>query len=108
LNTDPQPGEAKSYQVVGTDEVREEYALVSMIPGVVANQECLVVCGLNSPATPLATDYLTGETGRTQLLKLLHEKAPRHSGAWHFQMVVKVDVRDKVPTMASIVALRVL
>jgi hypothetical protein len=108
INTDPQPGEAKSWQVVGTEEVREEYALISMVSSVVANQECLVICGLNSPAAPLATDYLTSEDGRLQLLKLLREKGASHSGRWHFQMVVKVDVRDKVPTMANIVALRVI
>lgn len=108
INTDPQSDEPKTYEVVGSDEVREEYALISMIAGVVANQELLVICGLNSPTTPLATDYLTGENGRAQLLKLLREKAPTHIGTWHFQIVVKVDVRDKVPTMAKIVALRVL
>lgn len=107
VNSDPQPGEPKSYGVTGTEEVREEYALISMIPGVVENQEVLVICGLNSPATPLATDYLTSDNGRAQLLKLLRDKAPKHSGSWHFQIVVKVDVRDKVPTMATIAAVRV-
>ncbi len=108
INTAPKAGEPRAYNVVGTEEVREEYALVSMVPGVAPNQESLIICGLNSPATPLATDYLTTESGRVQLVKMLREAAPKHAGVWHFQTVIKVDVRDKVPTRATIVALRVL
>jgi hypothetical protein len=108
VNTAPNAGETSNYRVVGANEAREEYALISMIPGVGPNRQLLLICGLNSPAAPLATEYLTTEQGLQQLLKRLHEAAPKHSGHWRFQAVIKADVRDKVPTTASIVALRVL
>jgi hypothetical protein len=108
VNTAPNRGEADAYRVVGSNDARDEYALISMIPGVGPNRQLLLICGLNSPAAPLAAEYLTTEQGLQQLLKRLHEAAPKHSGPWRFQAVIKADVHDKVPTAASIIALRVL
>jgi hypothetical protein len=108
VNTSPTAGELANYRVVGTEETREEYALVSMIQGLTTAHEFLVICGLNSPASPLATEYLTTDSGMQQLIKALRKAAPRHSGTWHFQAIIKVDLRDKVPTGAAIAALRVL
>jgi hypothetical protein len=108
VNTAPARGEPVEYRVVGSNEARDEYALISMIPGVGPNRQLLLICGLNSPAAPLATEYLTTEQGLQQLLKRLREAAPNHSGPWRFQVVIKADVHDKVPTTASLVALRVL
>lgn len=108
VNTAPKPGEAAIYRVGGTIEAKEEYALISMIAGVGANRQLLLICGVNSPATAPATEYLTTEQGLQQLWKRLREMSPRHSGPWHFQAVIKADIRDKVSTTASIVALQVL
>jgi hypothetical protein len=108
VNSAPNPGEEESYRVSGNDETRDEYVLISMLPGVVANRQILLLSGLNSPAMPLATEYLTTEQGLQQLLRRLRAVAPKHSGAWHFQAVISADVRDKVVTKGSIVALRVL
>jgi hypothetical protein len=107
VNTAPKPGEEQSFRVSGT-EIRDEFALISMLPGVVANRQMLLLCGLNSPAMPLATEYLTTEQGLQQLLDRLQAAAPHHSGPWRFQAVISADVRDKVATKGSIVALRVL
>jgi hypothetical protein len=108
VNSAPRPGEQAAFHVIGDGEAREEYALISMLPGVAENRELLVICGLNSPASPSATEFLTTENGLRQVLKRLREAAPTHSGPWHFQAVIKADVRDKVPTTSSIIALRVL
>jgi len=107
VNTAPNPGEEEFYRVSG-NEIRDEYALISMLPGVTANRQMLLLCGLNSPAMPLASEYLTTEQGLEQLLRRLRAAAPNHTGPWRFQAVIKADVRDKVVTKGSIVALRVL
>jgi hypothetical protein len=108
INTSPSAGEPASYRVVGTEETREEYALISMVQGLTSAHEFLVICGVNSPATPLAAEYLTTDSGMQQLIRALRKAAPKHAGVWHFQAIIKVDLRDKVPTGASIAALRVL
>ena len=108
VNAKPQAGEPAAYLVIGEEETREEYVLLSMIPGLDADHQLLILCGLNSPALPLASEYLTTEHGLAQLTKRLRETVPRHSGTWHFQAVIRVQVRDKVPTVSPIVALRVL
>ena len=108
VNSAPSSGEEESYRVLGNDETRDEYALISMLPGVAPNRQLLLLCGVNSPAMPLATEYLTTEQGLQTLLGRLRTASPKHSGAWHFQAVIHADVRDKVVTKGSIVALRVL
>jgi len=107
VNTAPNPGEEEDYRVSGS-EIRDEFVLISMLPGVVANRQILLLCGLNSPAMPLATEYLTTEQGMQQLLHRLRSAAPHHTGPWRFQAVISADVRDKVATKGSIIALRVL
>ena len=108
VNTAPRAGEQAAFHVIGEGETREEYALISMLPGVAENHQLLLICGLNSPASPSATEFLTTDKGLKQLLDRLRQASPRHVGPWHFQAVVKADVRDKVPTTSSIAALRVL
>jgi hypothetical protein len=107
VDTAPRAGEQASYKVIGNSETREEFALISMIPGVGTNRQLLLISGLNSPAAPPAMEFLTVEQELQQLLRRLREAAPRHTGPWHFQAVIRADVRDKVPTTASIAALRV-
>jgi hypothetical protein len=108
LNTAPRTGEQAAFHVIGSAETREEYALISMLPGIAESRQLLLICGLNSPASPSATEFLTTEKGLRQLRERLREAAPTHMGPWHFQVVIKADVRDKVPTTSSIAALRVL
>jgi len=107
VNAKPQTGEPADYLVVGEEETREEYVLVSMVPALDATHQMLILCGLNSPALPLATEYLTTERGLAQLTKRLKEVDAKHAGVWHFQAVIRVVLRDKVPTTSSIAALRV-
>jgi len=97
INTSPSAGEPASYRVVGTEETREEYALISMVQGLTSAHEFLVICGLNSPATPLAAEYLTTDSGMQQLIRALRKAAPKHAGAWHFQAIVKVDLATRYP-----------
>ena len=42
------------------------------------------------------------------LATTLSRSAPRHSGQWEFQLVLRTEVRDKVPTTAEVLVVRVL
>lgn len=111
MNTRPAPGEPSSYQIAYSGKESEgdqEYALVSMLPGVQGSQRLLLISGLNTMATQIATEYLTTESTLDQLLSKLREADPAHRGLWHFQAVLKTEVHDKVPMRASLVALRLL
>jgi hypothetical protein len=110
-NIRPLAGEPSEFRVEyshGRNEATQEYALVSMIPGVDGRRKLLLINGLNAQATQMAAEYLTQPTTLEDLLSRLRATAPNHRGSWHFQAVLKADVRDKVPTGGSVLVLRVL
>ena len=110
-NVQPAPGDPREYHIEfsgGRNEPTHEYALVSMIPGVDGRRKLLLLNGLNTQATQMAAEYLTTPTTLEELVARLRAAAPGHSGAWHFQIVLRAEVHDKVPTRGSLVTVRVL
>jgi hypothetical protein len=111
VNVKPAPGEQPEYQISyrqAETEMDQEYALVSVIPGIERNRRMVLINGLNAQATQAATEYLTNEASAAELLAKLKAAAPKHTGPWHFQAILRTEVYDKVPTKATLVALRVL
>lgn len=111
VNSQPARGEAKEYFIAYSDasgDRAEEYALVSMLPGVDGRRKLLLVNGLNTQATQAAIEYLTSPARLAELVQALRRQTPDHRGPWCFQLVLRTEVRDKVPTKAAPVALRVL
>lgn len=92
----------------GALSATEEFALISMLPGVDAKHQLLLLNGLNTQATQMAAEYLTEPTRLRELLGDLHKRAPGHAGPWYFQAVVRTEVHDKVPTRAMIVELEII
>jgi len=68
----------------------------------------LLISGLNTQATQIATESLTTEATLEQRLSGLRKADPNHRGRWYFQAVLKTELYGKVPTKASLVALRLL
>jgi hypothetical protein len=111
VNTHPLNGEESIYRIAYSgdeNDADEEYALVSMLPGLEPDRQLLLIAGLNMQATQGATEYLTTEGTLQELITRLRAADPAHTGPWRFQVVVKTKVYDKVPTRANVVALRVL
>lgn len=111
VNTQPAPGEKLFYTIAysgAENDGDQEYALVSMLPGYKHEHPLLLVNGLNTQATQMATDYLTNEASVQELLGRLRSASPKHSGPWRFQAIFKTEVHDKVPTSVSLITLRVL
>jgi len=113
LNTSPEAGEPSEYQVhypVGSGSLKTEptleYALISMIPGIVPNRKLLLINGLDTQATQMAVGFLVDPPSAETLIARLRAAAPGHRGVWYFQAVVETDVRDKVPLAARVVAVR--
>jgi hypothetical protein len=111
VNVQPQTGEPKFFEIdyaLHEDEATVEYALVSMLPGTDRRHQLLIVSGLNTQATLMGIEFLT-DPGRAQsLLDRMRALSPRHSGPWHFQLVLRTEVREKVPTGDNMEMLRVL
>ena len=111
VNTQPLNGEQPVYRIAYSgdeNEADEEYALVSMVPGLEGDRQLLLIDGLNMQATQVATEYLTTEATLKELLGRLRSLDTGHSGPWRFQAVLKTKVYDKVPTRAHLVTVRVL
>ncbi len=111
LNTRPLTGEQAEYVIDYGSEERDgdqEYALISMLPGIAPNQQVLLISGLNAQATQAAAEYLCSETSLSDLLSRFRKARPQHSGPWRFQAVLKAEVHDKVPTKTSLIAIRIL
>ncbi len=111
VNATPRPGEAAEYIINYAAKDREgdqEFALISMLPGMAADQKLLLISGLNAQATQAAAEYLVTEASLIELLGRLRTERPQHAGPWHFQAVLKTEVHDKVPTKTWLVAVRVL
>jgi hypothetical protein len=111
VNVNPRPGEPGEYRISysqGENDMDQEYALLSMIPGISRSRRMILINGLNAQATQAAAEFLTNELALNELLSGLRKAAPDHKGPWHFQAIVKTEVYDKVPTRATFVVLRVL
>lgn len=111
VNAEPKPGEPRHYFIAYADasgDRTEEFALVSMLPGVDGRRKLLLVNGLNTQATQAAIEYLTSPSRLNELVQALRRQAPEHRGPWQFQLVLRTEVRDKVPTKAAPAALRVI
>ena len=111
INAQPRPGEREFFEIeyaLSEDEATIEYALVSMLPGTDRRHQLLIVSGLNTQATLMGIEFLTDPARAKSLLDRMRDLSPKHAGPWYFQMVLKTEVREKVPTGGSIEMIRVL
>ena len=79
VNTQPAPGEKAFYTIAYSgdeNDADEEYALVSMLPGLEDGHPLLLVSGLNTQATQMATEYLTRDATLRELLSRLRARIP--------------------------------
>jgi hypothetical protein len=86
----------------------QEYALISMLPGMDGRRHLLLINGLNTQATQIAAEFLSTQGRLAELLAELRKQDPTHSGPWFFQAVLKTEVHDKVPTNARLMELKVI
>lgn len=90
------------------ESVSRDYALVSMIGGVDGRHQLLLINGLNTEGTQIAMEYLCDPEKAHLLLGELRRHAPGHNGHWHFQIVLRTEVLDQVPTGATLLVVKVL
>lgn len=88
--------------------ISHDYALVSMLAGVDDKHQLLLINGLNTEGTQIAMEYLCDPKRLRELLSRLQHAAPGRKGSWHFQFVLRTEVRDQVPITAVLLAVKVL
>jgi hypothetical protein len=111
VNRSPRAGEQAEYELQRLNSAGhpvENYALISMIPGMDSHRRLLLITGLESPAAALATEYLTDPAKSTELLQRLHAAAGPGKEIRFFQALLKGYIRGRVPTEGSIVIVRTL
>jgi hypothetical protein len=111
VNTNPANGERPEYHIdyaTAHGQPSDDYGLVSMLNGIDGRHRLLLVNGVNAEGTRTALEFLADPTSVGLLLDELRKAAPGHRGEWHFQAVLHAEVRDKIPTRADLLLLRVL
>lgn len=111
IDTMPAHGHPSEYAIQfaqSKSQVSVDYALVSMLNGIDVRHKLLLVNGLNTEATQMALEYLCDPSTLQSLLAALRKVAPNHPGPWQFQLILRTEVRDGVPTRAELMVVRVL
>jgi hypothetical protein len=109
--TEPRAGERAEYYPdysKGLDPPAEDYALISLLSGIDGNHGLALINGVNMEGTMMALEYLTEPVSLHSLETALRKANPRHSGPWHFQVILHSELRDGVPTAIELVTLREL
>ena len=108
LNRKPQPGEQREYRIrvdESTGEPLNDWAVISLMPGMLPGKQMLTLMGIRGEGCQGAAEFVT-EDG---YLALLQQKMPRGGGvSRYFQALLRVDIKNHIPTSTSLVALHPL
>jgi hypothetical protein len=86
----------------------EQFALITFMPGPGGRRPLVVISGTSSQSLDSAAHFLSDEASLAALVRALRGQAPAHRGAWHFQAVVRLRVRDRVPMAGELLRVRAL
>jgi hypothetical protein len=111
VNDNPMPGEEREYKPgfnERTGELIEDYGLITVKPGVTDEITLMILAGIKSEGTQAAAEYVT----RKEYLNILNQRLQQLSGPAglpkYYQVLLKVDVDNGIPTTASILAIHKL
>jgi hypothetical protein len=105
-----QPGEQREYgpKYNATGGVQEDYALITIKPGVTDEHSLMILSGILSEGTQAAAEYVT----RPEYLNSLNQRLKQMSGEEghpkYYQVLLKVDVDNGIPTTVSVLAIHQL
>ena len=105
INVHPQPGEQKFF--VGTpanQPTTEDYAIVSLLPGLDPSRAIMILAGATSFGTQAAVEYVCREDDLKSLLQRLNDSRPGDLKS--FEAVLHVRIAHGVPVTTDLIALR--
>jgi hypothetical protein len=110
-NMDPMPGEEREYKPrynERTGEVEEDYALITIKPGVTGEHRLMILAGLLSEGTQAAAEYVTRKEYLREINRRLEQMTGEDGPPKYYQVLLKVDVDDGIPTTVSLLAIHPL
>ncbi len=105
VNVHPLPGEPKTF--LGTPANRpttEDYAIVSLLPGLDPSRSILILAGDTTFGTQAAVEFVCREDSVKQLLDQLHVSKP--SDLKPFEALLHVKIAHGVPVVTDLVSVR--
>ena len=103
INNKPQPGEPR--QFLPTPEnlpIKDDYALISLSPGMRPDKRVLVLAGITTFGTQAAAEFVSRNDSLKSLLS--HLKVSPNGDIEPFEAVISVAINDEVPVEERIVA----
>jgi hypothetical protein len=110
-NKDPIPGEEREYKPKyneKTGEAQEDYALITVKPGVTDENRLMILAGLLSEGTQAAVEYVTRKEYLGELNRRLQQMSSEDGPPKYYQVLLRVSVDNGIPTTVSILAIHPL
>lgn len=111
-NLAPAQGEQREYKAVFDDRsgiLIEDYALITVTPGVTGQRTVMVLAGIYSEGTEAAADFVTNSSYLNELNHRLRElKGQSAPAPRYYQALLKVRVENSFPTKVSLLTVREL
>lgn len=105
LNVHPQQGEPKTFLGTPANEpTTEDYAIVSLLPGLDPSHSILILAGNTTFGTQAAVEYVCREDSVKELLERL--KVSNASDLKPFEALLHVKITHGVPVVTELVAVR--
>jgi hypothetical protein len=104
-NVHPQPGEESAYPATPANQPTvEDYAVVSLLPGLDPSRSILILAGNSTFGTQAAVEYVCSEESLKELLQRL--KISKPSDLKFFEALLHVKIAHGVPVTTDLVAVR--
>jgi hypothetical protein len=105
LNVHPQPGEPKIFLATPANQPTvEDYAVVSLLPGLDPSRSILILAGNSTFGTQAAVEYVCRENSLKELLQRL--EVSKSGDLKFFEALLRVKIAHGVPVVTELVALR--
>lgn len=105
INVHPQPGEPKNFLGTPANQpTTEDYAVVSLLPGLDPSRSILILAGDTTFGTQAAVEYVCRENSVKELLRRLNVSKP--SDLKPFEALLHVKIVHGVPVMTDLVSVR--
>lgn len=110
-NKDPLPGEEREYRPrykEQTGEVEEDYALITVKPGLTDEHRLMILAGILSEGTQAAAEYVTRKEYLSVLNQRLQSMSSEDGPPKYYQVLLKVSVDNGIPTTISLMTVHPL
>lgn len=105
VNTDPLPGEPKSFLASPADQITvEDYAVIALVPGIDPSRAILILAGNSTFGTQAAVEYVCRQDSIEELLQRL--KVSKASDLKPFEALIHVRIVHGVPVKTDLISVR--